>query len=307
MYQGQHHQGLPEGGSVIVQGNNIYGAWVSLLGELLKGHEVHPRGMTCKEIIGLQLRLDSLNKNLICDPQRKLNYRFAVAEWLWMMCGLDSLEVLTRYNSQMTQFSDDGKILAGAYGPRLLPQWPYLMKTMTADMETRQAVMGIWTPSPSPSKDIPCTLTFQFLCRPDERGLWKLHMIVNMRSSDAWLGIPYDVFSFTQLAQVFCAALRHVTRRNIVPGELIMNLGSSHLYERDWETARSIVNAPTGRTVASPPLPTGTNTPQDLEKILVEGGEAEPKFDDPWRSYAKVLMSKTSAEALELLIGLEPR
>lgn len=304
---------------MIIQGQGIYDAWVKLLGELIKAPRSSPRGKPCREQLGVQLRIDDARQNIILDTQRGLNYRFMVAEWLWILAGLDRLDVLTRYNKQMAEFSDDGVHLAGAYGPRLKFQWPWLLKRLTEDLESRQGVVSIWTPAPASSKDVPCTLSAQYLVRlwvrdelqPVHKHEWRLHTVMTMRSSDAWWGIPYDVFTFTMLANVLAGALSHVTRRPIRLGSLILNMGSSHLYEPHWETARSIANAPSGSSGVSPQLPSLIDFPpmEGLTRALTN----EPEVLDtdwwpwPWKRYIEAIRCKTSVEALEILHHLDRR
>jgi thymidylate synthase len=208
--------------------------WQELLEQLvLNGNQVGPRGKATSEFLGVSLLTEELTRCVIWHPQRKLNYRFMVAEALWIATGRGELNLIERYNSKIAQFSDDGKVLAGAYGPRLAPQWDYVIETLRRDPHSRQAVATIWTPSPRMSKDMPCTISLQFIIR-DER----LHVIANMRSSDVWLGLPYDIFTFSFLGICVAAPLR------LAPGQLLLNLGSSHLYHDHYKDASEIVREP---------------------------------------------------------------
>ena len=216
-----------------IEATDITSLWINLVSTLNRyGSPVTVRGQKTKELLGVTLILRDSQQCVLAHPVRKLNYRFMIAEWVWIMSVSDDLEFLQKYNSLYAQFSDDGVKLAGAYGPRIRPQIPYLFNTIKGDNATRQAVAAIWTPNPAPSKDIPCTLTLQFLVR-DER----LHMIVSMRSSDCWLGIPYDTFSFAMIQNVFAGGLR------LQPGELMFQLGSSHLYETNFEQANEVMSS----------------------------------------------------------------
>lgn len=215
-----------------IESNYANDLWLKLLDVLLKqGQVVNPRGMATKEIIPVHLALtDSLN-NLITVAARKLNYPFMVAEWFWIMAGQNDVETISFYNKQIGQFSDDGSIFYGAYGTKVRPQLEYVLSTLRRDPASRQAVLTIWREIPPATKDVPCTVSMQFLVRNG-----KVHCIVNMRSSDAWLGLPYDIFNFTRIQAWVAAALE------MDPGEYHMTLGSSHLYQRNWEQARTIVN-----------------------------------------------------------------
>jgi thymidylate synthase len=98
-----------------------------------------------------------------------------------------------------------------------------------ADECTRQAVISIWRPCPRPSKDIPCTLSLQFLLRDN------IHMdcVASMRSSDSYLGIPYDIFTFSMISWYIALMIYFESDHVVHPRHLHIVAGSQHLYERD--------------------------------------------------------------------------
>ncbi len=51
-------------------------------------------------------------------------------------------------------------------------------------------------------KEIPCTTTLQFFVRNE-----RLDMVTTMRSNDAYLGLPHDVFCFTMLQEIIARSL----------------------------------------------------------------------------------------------------
>ena len=72
---------------MIVKWDRLSDAWADLAATLVaKGEKVSPRGKETREILGVQLRFDG-KQNVIVNPTRDLNYRFMVAEWLWISCG----------------------------------------------------------------------------------------------------------------------------------------------------------------------------------------------------------------------------
>lgn len=260
--------------------------------EVLTAREASPRGMNTREILGAQLVLTNPLRNILSSPARKLNYRFSVAEWLWMLLGQNDTSVAV-FNSQLRNFSDDGETFAGAYGPKLAEQLPYVLDCLRQDSFSRQAVLTIWRERPRASKDIPCTVAMQFFIREN-----KLHMITTMRSNDVFLGLPYDLFNFTQiqnyLAGVLCVDI----------GEYVHNVGSLHVYEQHYEKCATIIEETT-RPLESPRLPSlsslndirreyntltylaGTQVHQTMELVEWYGS-----FADPWPMYLKVLASK---------------
>lgn len=257
--------------------------------------------MRTKELISEQLVVSDLRENILVNPIRDLGYRAMVAEWYWYLTGSDSLHFLLPFNKKMANYSDDGVKLYGAYGPRLMPQLPYVLRTLRKDPDTRQAVASIWTPNPGPSKDIPCTCMLQWLIRDG-----RLHCINTMRSSDLWLGLPNDFFAFSQITSMLAGHLR------IQTGSLTMQLGSSHLYETNFQAAvtvlkcEELVNKPT-ETLRSPllrPWPRATHVRSSLE---VETPELLEDFEESvWDTYHEILVdARTKVESLRLLRELD--
>src|SRR4029077_7523726 len=125
-----------------------------------------------------------------------LNRRFMAAEALWIIDGRNDVEFLAQHVPKMREFSDDGQTLSGAYGPRIKGQLHYVLDTLRRDRDTRQGALTIWLPSPASSRDLPCTMSMTFQIRDD-----RLDAHVFMRSSEIWMGLPYDIFSFTMVAE----------------------------------------------------------------------------------------------------------
>ncbi len=267
------------------------GVWTKLLSEILeKGRRVSPRGLTNIELTGVPLEIIDARNNLFVNEPRRLFYRFAIAEWLWIWYGYEDVATIARYNRHIAQFSDDGLIFNGSYGPRIKRRWSEVLTLLRADRDSRQAVIPIFGQTHSyHSKDVPCTLSLQLLVRDDQ-----LNMVVIMRSSDIWLGLPYDIFNFTMLLNIAAAQL------HLKIGWLKMFLGSSHLYEKNIDAARDAVNASTVN-LRSPKL---TGPPTEILDRLLVTGEPTTLLDPPWTHYADVLLSKTNAEALVVLQAL---
>lgn len=174
---------------------------------------------------------------VMASKMRRWNYRFALAESAWILSGSDKLGWLAKYNSKMRDFSDDGDTLSGAYGPRFVDQLPWVLESIKRDHDTRQAVITTWYPrvEGQRSKDVPCTVAFHFQVIHN-----RLCMTVFMRSNDVWLGVPYDVFSFTTIQRVVASMLR------LTPGRYTHIASNFHIYEHDAEAARALLGAGIG-------------------------------------------------------------
>lgn len=278
-----------------IAGFDVYTAWERLLHCLVyfPQRTIAPRGLETREILGVHFVAHDLRRNLLVHPSRNLNYRFAIAELFWIAFGLDDLAILARYNKQMSRFSDDGLKLSGAYGPRLASQWEYIINILRKDPSTRQAVATIWSPNPAPSLDVPCTISLQWLLREN-----KLHVIATMRSSDVWLGVPYDAHVFSQLTNMLAGVL------GVETGSLTMQLGSSHLYANNYEAAQNVLDTTDqGYAIESLPLP---GRPDERSKLglrsVLQGISTQGYvIEEPWACYAHALAAHTWSEARKIL------
>jgi thymidylate synthase len=211
--------------------------WVKTLADIIvNGHPVAPRGQRTLEIPQHTVLVDMLHPVLLVK-ERKLQYRFMAAEAHWILSGDNRVETIAPFNKNIGRFSDNGQTFDGAYGPRIQAQLDYVVEKLLEDPDTRQAVMAIWTPNPEPSKDIPCTVAFSFMVRGS-----KLNVHGFMRSSDAWLGLPYDAFNFSMLGALVCDSLNQRRTDKLSPGTLFLTLASSHLYEQHWADAEKIID-----------------------------------------------------------------
>lgn len=189
-----------------------------------------PRGLPTREILGLVTEVD-MNYPIVTIPSRELDYQFMAAEAAWVLSGDRALSHPS-LKKNLLKYSDDGRTMRGAYGPPFLQQVEYVFRTLR-ETDTRQAVMTLWERSPRESKDIPCTIALQWLIRDG-----KVNCNVFMRSSDAWLGWPYDVFTFTMMTLFVRSHLGLYSLGTLQPlGTLRIFAGSQHLYEERGQKA----------------------------------------------------------------------
>jgi thymidylate synthase len=176
-----------------------------------------------------------MRQPVVLSPSRKLSYQFMAAEAYWILTGDNRVKTIAPFNKRIHEFSDDGEIFFGAYGPKILDQLDYIIQKLKDDRDTRQAGLTIWRENPPRSKDIPCTISAFFNIRND-----KLNAHVFMRSSDIWLGIPYDLFNFSMLGHLICG---HLNQASILvsPGQLYLTAASSHLYSTNWAVAERCI------------------------------------------------------------------
>jgi thymidylate synthase len=193
------------------------------------GRPVSPRGMATREILDVHLRVSRPRARLVhLPPTRVINPAFAAAETVWILSGSDEPWIYA-YNDRLRHYTDGG-LLLGAYGPRMrgwgghVDQLRRVIEILREDPDSRRAVIQLYDPARDASghRDVPCTLGYQFHVRDG-----RLHMSTDMRSQDAWIGMPYDMFTTTVLQELMAGWLGRET------GDYRHNVGSLHIYERD--------------------------------------------------------------------------
>jgi thymidylate synthase len=216
-----------------------------------------PRGMKIKEKLGVQFRIKNPRDRLPYVKARNFSTSYLVAETLWYMSGENSTSWISRYASFWKDISDDGVTANSAYGARIfrkhpriaggdIVQWDYVKEELRKDPDSRRAVIHIRTPDDSlhAVKDVPCTLALQFFIRDG-----KLHLHVNMRSSDIILGIAYDVPAFTIMQEVLANEL------GVGLGYYVHTSNSLHCYERDFKMLDEIAESEDTFSRPMPALP----------------------------------------------------
>jgi thymidylate synthase len=201
-----------------------------------------PRGMPIMEIVGHRTRIN-MSQPVVNNPARNLGFKFMAAEAHWILTGDNRVSTIEPYSKAIKNFSDNGKTFFGSYGPKILDQMTYVIEKLLKDPHSRQAVINIWRENPPETKDVPCTLSLQFLYRDHE-----LHCIANMRSSDIWLGWPYDVFNFSMISAGVLTVLKDASDNFLCGnlGYLTLNAGSQHLYVSNEAAAQDCINTPDG-------------------------------------------------------------
>lgn len=232
--------------SVII-GENGQRVYLEVLRHILKNGKLRaPRGDSTLDAGFTVIELASPRQALPLGLGREVNRNIAAAEAVQLIGGFAQPDLLTKAAPGFERYIDEGKF-HGAYGARISYQALNAVRKLQHDPQTRQAVITLWDPwldNLEGKHDYPCTVMIQFEAenRSLLHGSWALNMNVVMRSNDAWLGLPYDMFQFGQLQFTVARALgwsvgcyRHTAL-------------SLHLYTRDAIAAERIAipgNPPT--------------------------------------------------------------
>lgn len=254
--------------------------WDTIKTIMHQGNELKSRAGVTKEILGFQATLvNPLNNILLKYPTRKFSLSYACAEVLWFLSGTNKINLIEAYAPQYKNFAEYG-IAYGAYGarwaenpgfvseriklcwrgvPNTSNQLRAVIHLLKENPNTRQAIMTMWDSGDllhaiaGDHKDLPCTLTLKFYVRNN-----KLHLIADMRSNDAWLGVPYDIFCFTTIQRLIAAECK------LGLGNYTHQAGSMHIYERNFEKIEKIIERYWSKSIAE------QNDPVDNHKFSLQ-------------------------------------
>lgn len=209
---------------------------------------------------------------------RNLNYRFAFVESAWILEGRNDLDILSRYISTYSQYSDDNKTLNGAYGYRLRhyfdqDQIEGAINHLQKNPESRRVVLQIYSVDDlqKNSKDIPCNTNI-YLKVSD--GC--LNLTVVNRSNDLYLGIPYNIFVFGILQKYIARRLDfHVGLQTQITDNL-------HLYEKDFEKVTNILNRNSISDIQKLEYEFDWDYSDSIIKNRVSLLENIERIEDPW-------------------------
>jgi thymidylate synthase len=198
----------------------------AILGE---GATVDPSRGKTRELVGVLLELTNPRSRLSRTETRGKPFS-ALGELLWYLSGDNRLEHILPYVPRYARESEDNITVHGGYGPRLLKhrgrhnQIHAVTEVLRASPASRRAVIQIFDAEDTSRrwKEVPCTTSLQFLVRDG-----KLNLVVTMRSNDAYLGLPHDVFCFTMLQELVARDL------GVDLGIYRHFVGSMHIYQDD--------------------------------------------------------------------------
>lgn len=280
------------------------------------------------EIFGALLRLTNPRGRLGRSVERSRIYS-AIGELTWYLSASRELAHIAHYISAYTECSDDKQTLAGAYGPRIFhpdrgrddgvfsDEWHRIIDLLKRRPGSRNAVIQLYNNEDGQRAglDIPCTCTLHFAIRRN-----RLDLHVHMRSNDAFLGLPHDIFAFTMVQEIAAREL------GVELGKYHHSVASLHLYDDDPEKkvrartrAQSYLDEGLFEKVFMPAMPMGDPWPSirallsaerelraNLENYVPPSG-LPPYWEDLatlLRVHAVVKADRPNDELKQLLAGL---
>src|SRR5574344_492991 len=198
-------------------------------------------GTGTKSIFGYQMRFD-LQKGFPLLTTKKVHTRSIIYELLWLLRGDTNIKYLHDHNvSIWNEWADANGDLGPVYGAQWrnwnnedIDQIANVVNDIKTNPNSRRLIVSAWNPSVLPDeheKDFaanvaagkaalpPCHAFFQFYVADG-----KLSCQLYQRSADVFLGVPFNIASYSLLTMM----MAQVT--GLVPGDFVHTFGDVHIY-----------------------------------------------------------------------------
>jgi thymidylate synthase len=255
-------------------------------------------GTGTRAVFGRQLRFDLDSSRSPAEgggfpllTTKKVHTKSILHELLWFVAGDTNAHNLKRVGvSIWNEWADEDGSLGPVYGaqwrrwraaapeggqsdtPVEIDQLADLVEQIRTNPNSRRLILSAWNVGELEAMKLPpCHLLVQFNV---QNG--KLHCSMTMRSCDVFLGLPFNVASYAALTMM----MAQVT--DLVPGELIVSLGDTHIYQNHFDQVRLQL------TREPRPLPTMHLNPSvkslfdfKYEDFRLEGYDPHPRIAAP--------------------------
>ena len=219
------------------------------------GENVSDRtGVGTRTVFGYQMRFPLTYSNFPAVTTKKLAWRSVVGELLWFLEGSTSEPRLaeithgdkTKNTIWTANFKEQGVALGytdGELGPVYGSQWrnfngdgvdqiASVIDQLKNNPDSRRIIVSAWNPSKLDKMALPpCHAFAQFKVING-----KLSCQLYQRSADMFLGVPFNIASYGMLLELIAKEC------NMIPGELIGNLGDVHLYSNHIKQAKTQIS-----------------------------------------------------------------
>jgi thymidylate synthase len=168
---------------------------------------------------------------------KKIFFDKALAEFLWIYNGLTDIKFLNNNNIfWWDKYAVDG-IVNKSYGYQLrsyggcFDQIDYVISEIKKG--SRRAVVSFWNPLDLDVQNLPCCYIDAVFFRENNR----LNCSITFRSSDLFLGLPYDIIFGALLLNEICK------KTYLEPFKLAVNLVDAHIYKAHKLAAKKYLKA----------------------------------------------------------------
>lgn len=199
-------------------------------------------GTGAYSLFGAQIRFDLSDYSLPLLTTKKVQTQSIIKELLWFLRGETNIKTLgcgiwdqwadedgelgPIYGKQWRSWPGKLKAIGMFQGQPPIDQIAQVMKSLKEDPFSRRHIVTAWNPADLPDMALaPCHCLFQFFVREDQDGTRYLDCQLYQRSADLFLGVPFNIASYSILTMMMAKVLGYE------PGEFVHTFGDVHIYE----------------------------------------------------------------------------
>jgi len=215
-------------------------AYLDLLCDVLENgsHKGDRTGTGTLSVFGRQIRFD-LRRGFPLMTTKRIIWKSVVHELLWFLRGDTNIAYLKEKGvSIWDPWADESGELGPVYGSqwrswpapgdRQIDQIQLVIDEICRNPESRRLLVTAWNPAELAKMALPpCHTLFQFYVA-NERLSCQLYM----RSADIFLGMPFNIASYSLLTHMIARAT------DLEVADFVLSIGDLHLYENHLEQAR---------------------------------------------------------------------
>ncbi|WP_339633591.1 thymidylate synthase [uncultured Sneathiella sp.] len=194
-------------------------------------------GVGTYSIFGYQMRFN-LAEGFPMLTTKKLHLKSIIHELLWFLAGDTNVRYLQENGVRIwDEWADENGELGPVYGSQWR-SWPAsdgqtidqisnLITQIKTNPNSRRLLVSAWNPAEVDNMALPpCHCLFQFYVADG-----KLSCQLYQRSADVFLGVPFNIASYSLLTLMVAQVCE------LEPGEFIHSFGDTHLYANHLEQA----------------------------------------------------------------------
>lgn len=214
--------------------------YLDLMKEIIeKGAKKRDRtGTGTLSIFGHQMRFN-LHEGYPLLTTKKLHIKSIIYELLWFLRGDTNVRYLQEHGVNIwNEWADENGELGPVYGAQwrswksadghALDQIRQVIDQIKSNPDSRRLIVNAWNVGEIPKMALPpCHLLFQFYVADG-----KLSCQLYQRSADVFLGLPFNIASYSLLTMMAAQVC------DLEPGDFIITLGDAHLYSNHIEQAQ---------------------------------------------------------------------
>jgi thymidylate synthase len=195
-------------------------------------------GTGTKSIFGYQMRFD-LQKGFPLVTTKKVHLKSIIYELLWFLKGDTNIAYLKEHGVNIwNEWADENGELGPVYGKqwrswegkdgKVVDQVSDLITQIKTNPDSRRLIINAWNVADLPQMALmPCHTMFQFYISGG-----KLSCQLYQRSADLFLGVPFNIASYSLLTMMIAQVC------DLEPGEFIHTFGDVHIYNNHMEQVK---------------------------------------------------------------------